>query len=171
MNKTEWIPLFLKDTKEKLFDRFELPLTNVQIESESNEYDACHFQVKNIKIRYRKAKITPKKTGLFVTLWKRNQLGITEPFDKKDNTDIYLISTNQKGKIGYFIFTKQVLNEKGILTGKYEGKRGFRIYPSWDKPNNKQAITTQNWQKLYFADLTEKDTDLDSIRKLFSLSK
>ncbi|MCW7467915.1 MepB family protein [Leptospira kanakyensis] len=171
VNKTESIPLFLISTKEKLFDRLGLPLTNVLLEPESDAYDACHFHVQNIKIRFRKAKITPKKIGLFVTLWKRNKLGVTEPFDNKDNTDIYLISANQKNRIGYFVFTKQILNEKGILRGKYEGKRGFRVYPSWDKPNNKQGVETQNWQKLCFAELTEKDGKLNSIRNLFSLSK
>ncbi|TGL87379.1 MepB protein [Leptospira congkakensis] len=168
---TAAIPPFLNSTKEKLFDRLKLPITNITLEPESSEYDACHFQVQNKKIRFRQAKVTPKKIGQFVTLWKRNKAGITEPFDSKDNTDIYIISANQKTQIGYFFFTKQILSEKGILSGKHEGKRGFRIYPSWDTPANKQGLSTKKWQIHYFVELTGKEEDLESISKLLGLQR
>ncbi len=32
----------------------------------------------------------------------------------------------------------------------------IRVYPSWDKLTNKQAITTQKWQIPYFIDITDK---------------
>ena len=32
------------------------------------------------------------------------------------------------------------------------GKRGFRVYPKWDLPENKQAKQTQSWQVSYFTD-------------------
>ncbi|WP_407428209.1 MepB family protein [Arcticibacter sp.] len=32
------------------------------------------------------------------------------------------------------------------------GKRGFRVYPKRDLPENKQARQTQSWQVSYFTD-------------------
>lgn len=154
-------PIFLTHTKESLFDSLGLVITNIQIEPESAEYDACYFQVQNKNIRFRKAKITPTKIGQFVTLWKRSKTGPIEPFNIKDDIDLYIIATNNKNRMGYFIFTKQILNEKGILSGKYEGKRGFRVYPSWDKPNNKQGATTQNWQLPFFIETSEQKFESD----------
>lgn len=43
----------------------------------------------------------------------------------------------------------------------------MRVYPSWDRPTNKQALKTQEWQLPYFVDmrfsnplLTEKIIEL-----------
>lgn len=50
-----------------------------------------------------------------------------------------------------FVFPKTVLEEKGYLQSlSKKGKLGFRVYPSWDKTENKQAQQTQNWQLNYF---------------------
>ncbi|MBM9546076.1 MepB family protein [Leptospira sp. 201903074] len=155
------LPTFLTITKESLFDSLGLVMQNIQLELESAEYDACHFQIQKKNIRFRKAKITPTKIGQFVTLWKRSKAGPIEPFNIKDDIDLYIIATNNKDRIGYFLFTKQILNEKGILSGKHEGKRGFRVYPSWDKPNNKQAVTTQNWQLPFFIETSGKKFESD----------
>lgn len=40
-------------------------------EAESAEYGACRFALEGHSIVFRVAKITPTKTGQFVTLWKR----------------------------------------------------------------------------------------------------
>ncbi len=54
---------------------------------------------------------------------------------------------------GQFIFPKSILLVKGILSdGEKDGKRGFRVYPPWDKAVNKQAKQTQQWQLQYFTD-------------------
>ncbi|XDD45351.1 MepB family protein [Leptospira sp. WS39.C2] len=127
-----------------------MSIYGVVIEEESEDYHACHFQCNDKKIIFRKSKITPKKIGQFVTLWKRNQNGIIEPFSFSDSFNFCIIETIVKNKIGYFLFTKEILNEQGILSGKHEGKRGFRIYPTWDQPNNKQGNVTQKWQSPFF---------------------
>lgn len=165
------IPSFFKTIKENLFDRLGLPITNLELEPESAEYDACHFQIPNQHISFRRAKITPKKIGQFVTLWKRSKKGPIEPFHIKDDIDFCIIVTNHKTRIGYFIFTKQILSEKGILTGKREGKRGFRVYPAWDKPSNKQGTATQNWQLPFFIESTGNEEDIDSIAKLLEIQR
>ena len=55
-------------------------------------------------------------------------------------------------KKGVFKFSKEVLIKHGIVsTEKKDGKRGFRVYPIWDKTTSKQAIKAQIWQLEYFS--------------------
>lgn len=59
-----------------------------------------------------------------------------------------------------------VLVDKGIITGKNkEGKRGIRVYPPWDKPNNKQAIKNQSWQIRYFENIQDYNPAAFSLTK------
>lgn len=145
-------------------------LINFQLHSESSEYGACSFELNNYKVEYRISKITPTKTGQFVTVWKRNNEGITAPFDISDTIDFIVITSKSGDKIGQFIFPKSVLVEKGIITsnGK-QGKRGIRVYPPWDNATSKLAQETQRWQTKYFIKIeTENSSNLDLIRKLYS---
>jgi hypothetical protein len=104
-----------------------------------------------IKVEQRIAKITPTKVGQFVTLWKRNERGITEPLTVHDDFDVVIIIARKERQIGQFIFPKSVLAEQGIITrdGK-ERKRGFRVYPPWDVAPNKQAAQSQGCQGAFF---------------------
>lgn len=158
------IPKFLLRLQKKLFDLYHLTIEEIQYDKESEDYNAIKFECKNKIIIFRTAKITPKKIGQFVTLWKRSKNGPIEPFHYKDNIDLYIIETINENRNGYFIFPKVVLNEKGILLGKYIGKRGFRVYPPWDTPNNKQGITTQNWQLFYFVESTDIKDNLEALK-------
>lgn len=150
-----------------------LELTNLKPEAESQEYFACNFSLNGQNIKFRKAKITPTKTGQFVTLWKRNENGITMPFDITDNFEFYIVATKQNEKIGLFIFPKAVLYENNILSDKTRaGKRGIRVYPSWDMTTNKQAQKTQLWQSNYFLDISpNKEIDFEKARNLLNLCK
>ena len=126
-------------------------ISNYIQNTESQEYKACSYEVNGEKIIERTAKITPKKIGQFVTCWQRNANGITEPFKNTDDFDFFFIKVKKKEKSGVFKFSKEVLIKNGIVsTEKKDGKRGFRVYPIWDKPTNKQAIKTQSWQLTYF---------------------
>ncbi len=123
--------------------------------AEANEYNGCEYFFSNQKYIQRTAKITPKKVGQFVTLWKRNEHGITTPLNYEDDFDFVVILCFNEKRVGRFIFPKDILLKKNILstlTDKDSGKRGFRIYPSWDIPINRQAISTQNWQINYFSE-------------------
>jgi hypothetical protein len=137
--------------------------------SESEEYGACSFSLNGKTIQYRVSKITPTKSGQFVTVWKRNKKGITEPFTVSDGID-FIIVTSKKGEtIGQFIFPRSVLADNGIMTanGK-EGKRGIRVYPPWDIPTNTQAEKTQAWQTKYFVTIKgNTPPELNVIRDLF----
>jgi hypothetical protein len=160
----------LKFVKESVFDKCGYNLTNPRLNAESAAYGACSFELSGKTIQHRTSKITPAKTGQFVTIWKRNSKGVTEPFDILDNIDFIIITVRSGDNFGQFIFPAAVLAVKGIITkeGK-EGKRGIRVYPPWDTATNKQAVITQNWQLKYFL-IIKKDnsTDLDLAKKLLA---
>ncbi|MBO6183540.1 MAG: MepB family protein [Chryseobacterium sp.] len=142
-----------------LFSNLGLVISNLHQEQESKEYFGCNFQLNSFQIKFRKAKVTPTKVGQFVTLWKRNPISKeTEPFTSEDPSDFYLILTETSDNFGFFLFTKDVLIKNQILSTDFkDGKRGFRIYPNWDIPQNKQATKTQNWQNQFFIDLADEN--------------
>ena len=142
-NKLIYVPLFLN-------------ISSIEKEKESQDYDAARFNLGTAKIIFRTAKITPAKIGQFVTLWKRKQGKPIEPLNEKDDFDFVIINTQFQNKLGQFIFPKTVLSQKGIISSTFkDGKRALRVYPSWDQPTSKQAITTKNWQKNYFIEVKE----------------
>jgi len=122
----------------------------------------------NVGIVFREAKTTPKKKGQFVSVWRRNEMGITQPHELTDDFEFYIIKCQSNNKIGQFVFPKTELAERGIITTKEkEGKRGFRVYPPWDKAESKQAFQTQAWQLNYFHYM---DSEID-LRKANYLSE
>ena len=158
----------LNVVKELVYDKCGFDLTDLKQNLESKEYGACSFVLNGKTIQQRISKITPTKTGQFVTIWKRNENGITEPFDNSDDFDFVIITARNDNNFGQFIFPKSVLADNGIITqnGK-EGKRGIRVYPPWDTTTNKQAEKTQLWQTKYFVriDNSEK-TNWNLAKKL-----
>ena len=144
-------------------------LSNYCCEKEGAEYDACSFKLNTLIIFSRSAKITPTKTGQFVTFWTRDYLGKTTPYNELDVFDYLVVNTATLGKLGQFVFPKEVLIQKGIIASKIAaGKRGFRVYPSWDKPTNKTAEKTQKWQLDYFYEITQ-NIDFLKVKKLYSI--
>jgi len=122
-------------------------------EDESQEYSACHFRVNERQVDYRAAKITQKKNGQFVTFWKRlNAIGKIMPFD---DFDLLVVAVREQERVCHFIFPKTLFSEKGIISlDGVGGKRGFRVYPKWDKSVNRQAQITQKWQlECFYVDL------------------
>ncbi len=151
----------------EIYRKCGLHISYFDVEHESKEYGACQFQINGQKAIGRIAKTTPKKAGQFVTFWKRNNKGITEPFSEKDSFHFYVINVNNESRIGQFVFPKSVLIAKGIVsTEKKDGKRGFRVYPIWDAPKNKQAKKTQQWQLDFFYEINS-ETDLKKVAELY----
>lgn len=141
----------LNEINTKFYSKCSFAISNFITDKESEAYNGCSFQLNELNIISRKAKITPKKVGQFVTFWKRNANGITEPFNESDNFDFYVINVCLGNQLGQFVFPKSVLIAKGIVSKAIkEGKRGFRVYPSWDIATNAQAMKTQKWQLDYF---------------------
>lgn len=151
-----------------LFKPCGLPLTNVTPESESTDYFAHEFQLAGKNVKFRKGKITPKKIGQFVTIWKRNKNKVTVPFSLSDDIDFYIFLTRHEEKVGLFLFPKSVMHENKILAdATRDGKRGFRLYPAWDIPTNKRAKSTQQWQTPYFINLTDETcVDLRHVNRI-----
>lgn len=120
-------------------------------EAESEEYGAAEFLYDGQRVKYRVAKITPTKSGQFVTFWKRDGNGPIQPHDIEDPFDLFVARVRKGEQAGLFVFPKQVLLEKGILSKEGRGgKRAIRVYPPWDEADNPQAKKTQRWQTLYF---------------------
>jgi hypothetical protein len=160
------LPKDLILARELVYDCFDFDCSQPQQESESIDYSAYRFYLNEKFICYREAKITPTKTGQFVTLWKRNRLGTIEPFDSSDLIDFVFISVRKDDFLGQFIFPKAVLLEKGIFSSATkEGKRAIRVYPPWDEANNKQAQKTQQWQFDYFFEVIP-EPDFETFKKL-----
>lgn len=129
-------------------------IKDLKFHDEAADYEGCEYTQGDHRFIQRTTKVTPKKDGLFVTLWKRNHQGITAPFTEKDKFDFVRILCQKGSKSGCFLFPKEILAQKGILQisgKKTSGKRGFRVYPKWDHPKNKQALNTQKWQQEYFS--------------------
>ena len=93
-----------------------LSISNIIIEKEGKAYEACQFTINNKLIISRKAKITPRKIGQFVTCWKRNANGETEPFHEKDAIEFYCIKVFKEQQQGVFVFPQEILIKKKILS-------------------------------------------------------
>ncbi|MEH6343856.1 MAG: MepB family protein [Bermanella sp.] len=157
---------------EKILTPCELQCSQVKPEKESAEYDATGFKLNELAVQYRRAKITPTKVGQFVTLWKRDaHKQPIRPYQDKDSIDLAIIAARKDGQLGYFIFPLSVLCKQGIVTHDNKpGKRGFRVYPIWDKPLSKQAKKTQEWQLRHFLDLSQMHgLEVDNLQGYFNL--
>ena len=168
---TESFQTDLQLAEKLLYNECGFQLQHLVWNPESANYAACSFELNTYKIQFRVANITPTKIGQFVTIWKRNKEGITAPFDVADLLDFMIISVRDSENFGQFIFPKSVLIAKGIVSqNDNEGKRGIRVYAPWDKPENKQAIKTQDWQANYFIEIKENLlVDVELVKRIFSI--
>jgi hypothetical protein len=147
----------LQQLKSLVLDARGAVLDNAVAETEGSEYGAHHLTIDGLSVHFRVARTTPKKVGQFVTFWKRATGDQIEPFDVRDDFDRLIVVTWTPKSYGYFEFPKHALSEHGVLTvGTTEGKRGFRVYPEWDEPNNRSGVAAQTWQLNYFSDLSDQ---------------
>ncbi|ESU23183.1 protein of unknown function UCP032285 [Flavobacterium enshiense DK69] len=163
------IPYALSELKQLVYNKCGFVLLNPLEEKESADYAACRFQLNNLNVVFRSAKITPTKIGQFVTLWKRIENGPIQPFDFSDDVDLFVINTKTENHFGQFVFPKAVLLEQGVISsGLKDGKRAIRVYPPWDITISKQAKKTQSWQRDYFFEIPfDGLIDLDQVKKLY----
>lgn len=128
-----------------------ITIKNYQEDKEAAKYNGCSFSINDELIHFRTGKITPTKIGQFVTFWKRNTQGITEPYDTQDTFKNLIVYTPTPTQHGVFIFPKDILTKYDFISSnKNGGKRGFRLYPVWDTAKNNQAKKSQTWQLHYF---------------------
>ena len=160
----------LKQIADAIYNKCAFKISDFKLEQESQEYDACQFKLNQRFIISRSSKITPKKVGQFVTFWKRDESGPIQPFHESDAFDFFIVNVWKDDKFGQFVFPKSILINKGIISTNYkEGKRAFRVYPSWDKPQNKQAERIQIWQLNYFYEIGA-NTDLKKVSDLYQMN-
>lgn len=159
----------LLEIQQLIYDKCSLKIKNLVIEPESSRYKACMFELNSLKILFREAKISPRKTGQFVTCWKRNRNGQTEPFEEEDNIDFYIINTRFEKLFGQFVIPRSKLVQQGVISSiRGPGKRGFRVYPPWNTTESRQAAKTQAWQLDYFLTIDEA-IDIKRAQKLYGL--
>lgn len=67
-----------------------------------------------------------------------------------------MVFVAEADRFGVFIFIPEHLKELGITRSSLaQGKRGFRVYLSWNTDLNAQAVRTQRTQAGAFTDLTQ----------------
>ena len=124
-------------------------------EAENDGYAAAVCETADGVVRFRVARVTPTKTGLFVATWRRAADGTTEPFGAGDQHRLVIV-TRDDGGFGAFVFPDVALAAQGVVSvGGVGGKRGFRVYPPWSVVESRQAAATQRWQCAYFLPLAD----------------
>lgn len=142
-------------------------LMNLEFEEWNQEYEAFNFEFNGITFKSRLAKKTPKKVGYFVAFWRKNKINKNRPFNFSESKEKLIINILDGSKKGQFVFPKNLLVEKGIISSeKCNGKMALRVYPKWEHDLNKSAVKTQNWQVPYFLDFT-KGFDEEKIKHLY----
>ena len=129
-------------------------------EADNAEYGAAIATSGRALIRFRAGKLTPKKVGLFVAVWRRSPGGGTEPFPadhpSADDANTLVISVREEEKSGHFVFPGSAMISHGIVSvNGTGGKRGFRVYPPWALTTSRAARKTQEWQCAYFHDSSD----------------
>ncbi|MCH9764076.1 MAG: MepB family protein [Gammaproteobacteria bacterium] len=165
------IPSTLVNAISSIYEPASMQVTKEPVsEVESSEYGASRFSLDDHSVVFREAKTTPTKIGQFVTIWSRPVPGgEIAPLDSRDNVDFVVINTSDEKNKGQFVFDRDVLIKKGVMSlDGVGGKRAIRIYPPWTQPVANDAIRTQKWQGLFFFRIEEDGTaDTEQVRRLF----
>lgn len=120
-------------------------------EEQRGEYESGIVAIGSERWRLRTARVTPKKPGAFVAVWRRDELGETGPFASDDATDGLMVFVREDDRFGMFRFVASQLESLGVTrSAAHPGKRGFRVYPSWSVGLNRQALRTQAAQRSAF---------------------
>ena len=166
------LPPILANIQNLILSPVAFQLSNYFPEKESTAYAACRFTIGSLNVVFRCAKITPTKTGQFVTIWKRSETGPIAPFDVSDAVDLLVIYVENENLSGLFVFPKwELLNQKIFSNNNKNGKRGIRVYPPWDQNLNRQAQKTQHWQLQYFIEIpAENFPDPERVKSLFTMN-
>ncbi len=154
-----------------LYEPSDLTLTSVREEKQNAKYGAGIFQIASKTVRFRVSNVTPTKIGQFVAFWEKDENNKNQSYSFETAPDLFVITTFKNNyTFGQFVFPKEVLLKQNIFrSGSTKGKMAIRVYPSWDRPTNTEAMKTQKWQLPYFVDMsnlnempTEKIIDLYS---------
>ena len=151
-----------------VMDALGVPHGELRPEADNSGYGAATCETPDGLVRFRVARVTPRKTGLFVAVWRRAADGGTEPFDTSDQRRLVIVAREESG-FGAFVFPSEVLASHGaVAVDGAGGKRGFRVYPPWSAATSPQAAATQSWQCSWFLPLADElPEDLGAAHRLF----
>ncbi|GAA2858909.1 MepB family protein [Paenarthrobacter ilicis] len=128
-------------------------LAGLRVEEQNSDYESGIARLGEEHWRIRTARITPKKPGAFVALWKRDEDGSTRPFTAGEAEAGLLVFVEDQQRFGVFRFTAADLVALGyVSSGLHPGRRGFRVYPAWCTDLNAQALRTQRAQLPAFSE-------------------
>lgn len=165
------IPLALRKAIDEIYIPSGLTVTKEPVREEDNlNYSGGRVELDGALVVFREAKVTPKKIGLFVAIWKKSS-SENVPLDVKDGIRFVVISCSEGLRRGQFIFDKEVLVERKILSvNEKGGKLGFRVYPPWSVTTSKTAQATQLWQTKYFLEIKKSGIiDFNKARTLLKV--
>jgi len=138
-----------------------------ELEDQNQEYEGFVLTRDDRTYRSRLARKTPRKNGYFTVFWRKGEDDRNRPYTLDECTDRLVITVLDQGKKGQFVFSKEVMTSKGIVTtDSSKGKMAMRVYPDWVTGLNPTAKKTQAWQSEYFMDMSE-EIDGNLIRSLY----
>lgn len=159
----------------RIYKPSKLRIESIIEEKQNHEYAAGRFQISNEEssrtARFRVAKITPTKTGQFVTFWEKDANDKNRAYCYSTAPDLLIITAFKKDDIfGQFVFPRDILLKRNILRSSItKGKMAMRVYPSWDKVTNKTALQAQSWQLEYFFEISDTSRlPIERILKLYA---
>ncbi|MEB4615596.1 MepB family protein [Leucobacter sp. M11] len=129
-----------------------IALGAVTPEPEAAGYAGGLVRVGARQLRIRTARLTPKKTGLFVAIWTRRADGSSGPVPGDDPSDGVLLFVAEGEHRGAFLVPGRGPDPLGLranLDGS-GGKRGVRLYPPWSQAESAQAGRSQHAQAPFF---------------------
>lgn len=149
-----------------------LALEVLERERESAPYGALRCRLGEVQFLFRVARMTPRKEGHFVTVWKRPYKGDEiEPFGACEGIAFLVVAIDDVDRSGYFIFDATVLVEREIFSSDAgEGKRALRVYAPWISVTSLSARRTQVWQQKYFVETTYLSESVRAIVSAFFAS-
>lgn len=99
-----------------LFDVLGVEYSPAVSEPDNAEYGAVIADVGQSTTRFRVGKLTPRKVGLFVSVWRRAPGGSTEPFPAEGNVDMLVVAAREGDRFGAFVFPTEVLVSRGVVS-------------------------------------------------------
>lgn len=153
----------------ELFKSLQMPALEIDLLDPYNqEYEGFDFSVSQTTYRSRLAKKTPKKSGYFLAIWKKDSENKNIPFHENQFPDYLIVNIMDGEREGQFIFPKALLKQKGILRSiTMPGKMAFRAYTPWDQDLNSSATKTAKWQIPYFVELPVENPTRDYLRQVY----
>jgi hypothetical protein len=145
------------------------------VDETTGEGDVAYaYTVGGAEVRFRGARPARNNGAPVSASCKKDEDGLTKPFDAADPVDLIVISVRDtvlSRNFGQFVFPREVLVERKIVsTDGVGGKRGFRVYPPWVQTKTDAEASTQAWQLEFFLRIDElRGVDTDKVRRLYSL--